>query len=103
MPKIPDCDRCLLYTHNPYLVCGVQPLGVKTENCLDFRADPEVEEDEAWSPEGYSFYNGDLVKNPSRYTQLTLIQPIAVQDGWRFLIHRLLARWQHIYLCSHPR
>ena len=69
MPKIPDCDRCLLYARNPYLVCGVHPEGVETEKCLDFRLNPEVKECEPWSPKGYSFYDGELVKNPSKYTQ----------------------------------
>ena len=69
MPKISDCDRCLLYARNPLIVCAVHPEGVDTEKCLDFRLNPEVEELEPWSPEGYSFYDGVLVKNPSRYTQ----------------------------------
>ncbi len=25
MSKIPDCDRCTLYAHNPHLVCAVHP------------------------------------------------------------------------------
>jgi len=69
MPKIPDCDRCLLYAKNPHLVCTVHPQGVETESCLDFRLDSSFKESEPWSPQGYSFYNGNLVKNPSRYTQ----------------------------------
>jgi hypothetical protein len=31
MGKIPDCDRCLLYTHQIYFVCTVHPEGVETE------------------------------------------------------------------------
>ena len=30
MSKIPDCDRCLLYTHQIYFVCAVHPEGVET-------------------------------------------------------------------------
>jgi hypothetical protein len=45
MPKISDCDRC-----------------------LDFRPDPNIEEQQ-WSPEGYSWYGDELISNrPSRYT-----------------------------------
>ena len=24
--KLPECDRCLLYSHNSFLVCAVHPL-----------------------------------------------------------------------------
>ena len=68
--KIPECDRCLLYAHNPhFLICAVHPNGVDTDRCLDFRPDLNAAEEELWSPEGYSFYNGQLIPNkPSRYT-----------------------------------
>lgn len=61
--KIPDCDRCILYAHNPYLVCGVHPEGVKTNSCIDFRPDPNAQIEEQWSPEGYSYYDGHLVRD----------------------------------------
>ncbi len=41
MPKIKECDRCLLYAHNPHLVCTVHPDGVDGDSCLDFREDPQ--------------------------------------------------------------
>jgi hypothetical protein len=76
MPKIPDCDceasrrhRCTLYAHNPHLVCAVHPDGIDTESCLDFRPDPNIEEQQQWSPEGYSWYGDELIANrASRYT-----------------------------------
>ncbi len=69
MPKIPDCDRCSLYAHNPHLVCTIHPDGVESDNCLDFRPDPNFQEEEQWSPQGYSWYDGELIPNrPSRYT-----------------------------------
>jgi hypothetical protein len=68
MPKIPECDRCLLYSHDPHLICAVHPEGVDTETCLDFRPDPNIEPDEQWSPFGYSWYDGELVRDRSRYT-----------------------------------
>jgi hypothetical protein len=70
MPKISDCDRCSLYAHNPYLICAVHPDGVETDKCLDFRSDPNIEEQQQWSPEGYSWYGDELIANrPSRYSQ----------------------------------
>ena len=67
--KIPDCDRCLLYAHNPHIVCSLHPDGVETDNCLDFRLDPNIREEEKWSPEGYSWYGDELITNrPSGYT-----------------------------------
>ncbi|MDJ0902213.1 MAG: hypothetical protein QNJ55_25765 [Xenococcus sp. MO_188.B8] len=70
MPKIPDCDRCVLYAHNPYVVCAVHPEGVEGDRCIDFRPDPNAEIQEQWSPQGYSWYGGELIPNRhSRYSQ----------------------------------
>lgn len=75
--KIPDCDRCLLYSHDPHLVCLVHPDGVDSDSCLDFREDPNAEPAELWEPEGASYYNGELIVQPrQRWTpeeQLELI------------------------------
>jgi len=69
MPKIPDCDRCSLYAHNPHLVCAVHPNGIDGDRCLDFRLDSNAKVEEQWSPQGYSWYGGELIPNrPSRYT-----------------------------------
>jgi hypothetical protein len=65
--KIPDCDRCYYYSHLPYFVCAVHPDGAKEEMCLDFRSETTLEE-EIWSPDGYTYYNGELIPNvPSQY------------------------------------
>jgi hypothetical protein len=61
MYKNYNCDRCLFYAHDPHLVCWQHPEGV-TSDCLDFRADPELQEEEQWSPEGYFWYDGELRK-----------------------------------------
>lgn len=75
MSKIPDCDRCILYAHDPHLVCAVHPSGVETDKCLDFRPDPNAKVEEQWSPEGYSWYGDELIANrSSRYSQLEQIQ-----------------------------
>lgn len=68
MPKISECDRCILYANDPHLVCAVHPDGVDSDRCLDFRPDPNFKEEEQWAPEGYSYYDGQLVRNQSRYT-----------------------------------
>ena len=69
MPKISDCDRCLFYSHNPYIICGVHPDGIDSNRCLDFRPDPNAEIEEQWSLLGYTFYGDELVPlRPSRYT-----------------------------------
>lgn len=61
MPKLPECDRCLLYAHSPYLVCALHPTGVAEDSCLDYRLDPNIEVEEQWEPEGASYYNGELI------------------------------------------
>ena len=61
MPKLPECSRCLLWAHNPYLVCGVHPTGPNTNTCIDFQENPNAEAEELWEPEGASYYNGELI------------------------------------------
>ena len=61
MPKLPECDRCLLLARNPHLVCAVHPASPNTNTCLDFRADPNAAAEELWEPEGASYYNGELI------------------------------------------
>ncbi|MCW6050122.1 hypothetical protein K4039_08510 [Lyngbya sp. CCAP 1446/10] len=64
MPKLPQCDRCLLYARNPHLICAVHPTGPTADTCLDFREDPNTAPDELWEPEGVSYYNGELIPQP---------------------------------------
>jgi hypothetical protein len=64
MPKILDCDRCLLYACDPHLVCAVHPAGIETDSCPDFDPDPNLEPEELWQPVGASYYNGELVLQP---------------------------------------
>lgn len=69
--KIPDCNRCQFYSHQFYLICAVHPDGVEGSTCLDFRAESTSstsEEEELWAPDGYSYYNGELVPNPRPLT-----------------------------------
>ena len=66
MPKIAQCNHCLLYARNPHLICAIHPEGVNTSSCLDFRQDPRIEEEEIWEPEGASYYNGELIVQPKQ-------------------------------------
>lgn len=94
MPKIPACDRCLLYANEPFLVCAVHPNGPTGSTCFDFRPDPQLEgkrfvnflglesqqqdnelfsnpfdlepDEELWEPEGASYYNGELIMQPRK-------------------------------------
>lgn len=43
MRKLPECDRCLLYSYNPFLSCAVHPAGPTGDSCLDFRPDPDAQ------------------------------------------------------------
>lgn len=69
MPKIPECDHCSFNAHNPHIVCAVHPNGVESEKSMDFRQDSNAKKEEQWSPQGYSWFDGELIPNrPSRYT-----------------------------------
>ena len=75
MPKIPDCNRCSLYAHDPHLVCGVHPFGVETDKCMDFRLHPNAKVEDRWSPQSYSWYGDELITDrPSCYSQSEQIQ-----------------------------
>ncbi len=39
MPKIPDCEVCLMCAHDPSMVCAVHPYGQNSDFCPDFRPD----------------------------------------------------------------
>ncbi len=54
-------DRCLFFAHDPYLICTLHPMGVDTDECIDFRPDPNAEIEEQWSLLGYTFYGDELV------------------------------------------
>ena len=72
MSKVPECDSCQFYSQNPHIICAIHPFGIDEDKCLDFRPDPNIQpsDEELWSPEGYSFYNGELIKNPQpKYTR----------------------------------
>ncbi len=42
MPKTPDCDHCLYFSHNQHLICAVHPEGQNSYNCPDFQENPEA-------------------------------------------------------------
>ncbi|MDB9372340.1 hypothetical protein [Nodularia sphaerocarpa] len=75
MPKLPECDRCLLYAQNPYLICAVHPDGVDGDSCLDFREDPSAEPVELWEPEGARYIDNELVIDRTFYNGVEIIQP----------------------------
>jgi hypothetical protein len=80
MPKIPDCDHCQFYAHDPHLICAVHPTGVEGK-CLDFRQDPssQVREEKQWSPEGYYWWDGELL--PNRPVTLTSGEQLTILDS----------------------
>lgn len=58
MPKLPECNNCLLYHRRLDLnqVCILHPQGVEASSCLDFRDKaPEV-----------SYYNGEAIVQPKQ-------------------------------------
>ncbi len=78
MPKIPQCDRCLLNAHSPHMVCTIHRFGVDGDRCLDFRKDFNAKPEELWEPEGATYYNGELILQPKR--NLTLEEQMHILD-----------------------
>ncbi|GFE71906.1 hypothetical protein [Chroococcus sp. FPU101] len=73
--------RCLLYSHQLDHVCQLHPFGVDEDYCLDFRQNPNVDEEaktsqeELWLRENYTWYGNKLIHNhPSRYTSEEQLQ-----------------------------
>jgi hypothetical protein len=83
MPKTPDCDRCQFYAHDPHLVCAVHPTGVEGK-CFDFRQalNLPANENGQWSPEGYYWWDGELL--PNRPVTLTLEEQLEILDSHPF-------------------
>ena len=81
MPKISQCDRCLLYRSK---TCSIHPNGFKGDRCLDFRPDPNAqqEDDEPWAPQGYSWYGNELI--PNLKPKLTPEQQLELLDNHPF-------------------
>jgi hypothetical protein len=88
MSKIPECDRCLLNAHDPYIVCAVHPCGVDGDSCLDFREDPNTEPDELWEPVGAKYINNQLVLERSYYNGEEIPPPprqLTPEQQWQIL------------------
>ncbi|MBD1851020.1 hypothetical protein H6F87_13520 [Cyanobacteria bacterium FACHB-502] len=93
MPSSPDlyyppqCRFCEFYTHSLYLRCTLHPLGLESEDCLDFvaiaprsrqrRIAPKgeglgtaqtSEVEEQWQLVGAAYYKGELVLQARRRT-----------------------------------
>ena len=103
MPKIPEGDRCLYYSHNHHLICVPYPTGPDGDTCSDFRPDPEYSHqhfkdffglqqrgsddepfhnpcgishnEQLWEPAGASYYAGELIVQPrQRWTSEEQLQ-----------------------------
>ena len=66
--KLPECKRCQFNARSQYLVCAVHPNGCKENQCIDFRLDPRIQIEPSWAPNGYQFYNGELIGPSSHLT-----------------------------------
>jgi hypothetical protein len=77
--KLPECDRCLFYAHDPHLVCTNHPGGVRGVACSDLESDPTAEPEELWEPEGASYYNGELIVTPEQ--RWTRLEQLALLDS----------------------
>jgi hypothetical protein len=98
MVKVPECDRCQLYAHNPHLICTVHPTEVDSEKYPDFQADPNAALEKLCEPVGASYYNRELIHHKywivlavvGRMIQckgcLTGLEPVNSQ------LHRLVSR-----------
>lgn len=74
MPKLPECDRCQIYSYTPYLVCGVHPDGPSTLSCPDHAPIPQ----EVANPLTGGFYAGDWI--PETTSHLTTEERLELLD-----------------------
>lgn len=86
MPKIKQCDRCQFYANNPHLVCAIHPGGVETDTCLDYRLNVDYIFNEQWCPDGYVYYDDELIKLPEngvwqRLVNFTAISPLKLKNS----------------------
>ncbi|WP_330203579.1 hypothetical protein [Cyanobacterium sp. Dongsha4] len=63
--KIDKCDRCQFYSNSSHIVCAVHPSGVEND-CLDYRLDPTYIFEGQWCPDGYVYYDDELIKLPDK-------------------------------------
>jgi hypothetical protein len=95
MPKLPECNHCLSFAHNPQLVCAIHPSGPSGNNCLDFCHDtelknrqfvdflrifetdenPYIDNDHQWEPEGARYVDGELLIERTFYNGEEIRQP----------------------------
>ena len=69
MPKLPECQICQFNARSQYLVCAIHPNGCKDDQCIDFRLDSSIQVEPSWSPDGYEFYDGELINSSRNLTQ----------------------------------
>lgn len=67
MPKIPDCDRCQLYSRTPNLVCTIYAGGPATDECLDFAPNAGAIAEELPEPVGAGYYAGVLIPDTQQH------------------------------------
>ena len=64
MLKIKQCDSCKFYSNNPNLVCAVNPGGVDTDTCIDYRLSPDYIFLQQWNADNYVYYDNELITVP---------------------------------------
>jgi hypothetical protein len=81
MPKIPDCDRCIYYSHSRFLVCAIYPSGPDYKSCADF------ESAELWQPEDPETYQD--IHNLDEIYWHPLFTGECPECGYKFSRYRL--------------
>lgn len=56
-----SCSQCRFYTFNAYLACAVHPERGDSLGCPDYQEREESQQAQ-WSPTGWRFFGGQLVK-----------------------------------------
>ena len=127
MPKIPECDRCLYYSHNCHLICVPYPSGPDGDNCPDFQPDPSAQtkrfidffglqqrdenndqpfhnpcgtdhNEPIWEPEGASYYAGELIVQPrQRWTREEQLQLLDSHPIFTGICPQCGSEYEHDY------
>lgn len=57
--QLPECNSCQFFSLSPLLPCTVHPHGVEGDRCIDYRLDPDYDENDPM----LTWFTGDFIED----------------------------------------